>query len=126
MRWAKRSPEKRSWPVTDSLRDTTLTALTACFPAQLTSWLVNRTSTVLILDTAKGGVATAWMLHEMKARNMAPMAIVLNTVNTILAQGAAMAGMTMLAGFEVNVTEAVENESMVELDPETGSLRVLD
>ena len=81
---------------------------------------------ILILDTAKGGVATAWMLHEMKARNMAPMAIVLNTVNTILAQGAAMAGMTMLAGFEVDVTEAVENESMVELDPETGSLRVLD
>ena len=24
---------------------------------------------ILILDTAKGGVATAWMLHEMKARN---------------------------------------------------------
>ena len=43
-----------------------------------------------------------------------------------MAQGAAMAGMTMLAGFEVDVTEAVENESMVELDPETGSLRVLD
>ena len=23
---------------------------------------------ILVLDTAKGGVATAWMLHEMKAR----------------------------------------------------------
>lgn len=81
---------------------------------------------ILILDTAKGGVATAWMLHEMKARNMAPMAIVLNTVNTILAQGAAMAGMTMLAGFDVDVTKSVGNGSMVELDPDTGELRVLN
>ena len=25
---------------------------------------------VLVLDTAKGGVASAWMLHEMASRNM--------------------------------------------------------
>ncbi|PZQ77816.1 MAG: hypothetical protein DI563_02340 [Variovorax paradoxus] len=45
---------------------------------------------ILVLDTAKGGVATAWMLHEMRSRNMVPSAIVFNTVNTILAQGAAL------------------------------------
>src|SRR2546426_3906111 len=28
---------------------------------------------ILVLDTAKGGVATAWMLHEMKSRNMVPL-----------------------------------------------------
>ncbi len=33
---------------------------------------------ILVLDTAKGGVATAWMLHEMQSRHMAPLAIVLN------------------------------------------------
>src|SRR5215813_12337902 len=27
---------------------------------------------ILVLDTAKGGVATAWMLHEMAARGIAP------------------------------------------------------
>ena len=40
---------------------------------------------VLVLNTAKGGVATAWMLHEMKSRNLAPAAILLNSTNTILA-----------------------------------------
>ncbi|MCB2035219.1 MAG: DUF126 domain-containing protein, partial [Ottowia sp.] len=54
---------------------------------------------ILVLDTAKGGVATAWMLHEMRSRNMVPSAIVFNTVNTILAQGAALGDVSMLAGF---------------------------
>ncbi|RYF72178.1 MAG: DUF126 domain-containing protein, partial [Comamonadaceae bacterium] len=49
----------------------------------------NYVDKILVLDTAKGGVATAWMLHEMRSRNMCPSAIVFNTVNTILAQGAA-------------------------------------
>ena len=33
---------------------------------------------VLVLDSAKGGVATAWMLHDMKARGIIPAALVLN------------------------------------------------
>ena len=33
---------------------------------------------ILVLDAAKGGVATAWMLHEMAARGVMPAALVLN------------------------------------------------
>ncbi len=62
---------------------------------------------ILVLDTAKGGVATAWMLHEMRSRGVAPLAIVFNSVNPILAQGAALGDLTMLAGFDVDVTGAV-------------------
>jgi predicted aconitase with swiveling domain len=47
---------------------------------------------ILVLDTAKGGVASAWMLYEMKMRNLCPTAIIFNTVNPILAQGAAHGG----------------------------------
>src|SRR6266704_2615558 len=46
---------------------------------------------VLVLDAAKGGVATAWMLHEMTARGMAPAALALNVINPIMVQGAALA-----------------------------------
>ena len=49
---------------------------------------------VLVLVTAKGGVASAWMLREMAARGMAPKAIVFDRANTILAQGAAFAELT--------------------------------
>lgn len=80
---------------------------------------------ILVLDTAKGGVATAWMLHEMRSRNMAPLAIVFNTVNTILAQGAALGDVTMLAGFDVDITAQVPHGAMVEIDPAARTLRLL-
>ncbi len=81
---------------------------------------------ILVLDTAKGGVATAWMLHEMKARNMAPAGIIFNTVNTILAQGAALGDVTMMAGFDIDITAQIPNGAMVEVDPETKTIRVME
>ena len=81
---------------------------------------------ILILDTAKGGVATAWMLHEMQSLNMVPLAIVFNTVNTILAQGAALGDVTMLAGFNTDITGQIPNGATVEIDPEAKTIRVLE
>jgi uncharacterized protein len=72
---------------------------------------------VLVLDAAKGGVATAWMLHEMKARGVVPAALVLNAVNPIMVQGAALADFTMISGFDRDITQAIANGAMVEVDP---------
>jgi predicted aconitase with swiveling domain len=82
---------------------------------------------VLVLDRAKGGVATAWMLHEMTARGIVPAALVFNTVNPIMVQGAALAGSTMMSGFEVDITAAIPDGAMVEVDPtaDPPMLRVL-
>ena len=81
---------------------------------------------ILVLDTAKGGVATAWMLHEMKSRGIVPLALVLNSVNPILVQGAALGDVTMLAGFDEDITAAVPNGAEVEVNPQTGTLTVVD
>jgi predicted aconitase with swiveling domain len=72
---------------------------------------------ILVLDAAKGGVATAWMLNEMKARGMAPAALVLNAVNPIMVQGAALADLTMISGFALDITRAIPNGALVEVDP---------
>ena len=80
---------------------------------------------ILVLDVAKGGVATAWMLHEMASRGLAPLALVLNSVNPIMAQGAVFGGITLLAGFEEDVTAKVPPGALVELDPATRELRLL-
>ena len=80
---------------------------------------------VLVLDTAKGGVATAWMLHEMKSRGIVPLALVLNSVNPILAQGAALGEVPMLAGFDEDITAAVPNGAEVEVNPEAGVLTIV-
>ena len=78
---------------------------------------------ILVLDTAKGGVATAWMLHEMKSRGIVPLALVLNSVNPILAQGAALGDVPMLAGFDEDITAAIPNGADVEVNPQMNLLR---
>lgn len=80
---------------------------------------------ILVLDTAKGGVATAWMLRDMAARGLVPLAIVLNSVNPILVQGAAFGDVTMLVGFEGDVTAQVPHGATVEIDPAARTLEIL-
>src|SRR5215475_8279918 len=72
---------------------------------------------ILVLHTAKGGVASAWMLHEMASRGVIPLALVFNSVNPILAQGAALAELPMLAGFDEDITLTIPDGSDVEVDP---------
>lgn len=81
---------------------------------------------ILVLNTAKGGVATAWMLYEMKSRSVAPKAILLNKANTILAQGAALANMTMCDRFQDgDVTTLIRDGDTVEVNPGRGVVRIL-
>jgi predicted aconitase with swiveling domain len=82
---------------------------------------------VLVLDAAKGGVATAWMLHEMQARGIMPAALAFNRINPIMVQGAALADFTMISGFDCDITKAIPNGAEVEVDPrgERPFIRVL-
>lgn len=73
---------------------------------------------VLVLNGAKGGVATAWMLHEMKSRGIVPAALVFNTVNPIMVQGAAFAEISMMSGFATDITAEIPDGALVELDPQ--------
>jgi predicted aconitase with swiveling domain len=75
---------------------------------------------ILVLDAAKGGVATAWMLYEMQSRGVMPAALVLNAVNPIMAQGVALADFTMISGFDCDITQAIPSGAQVEVDPTGG------
>ncbi len=79
---------------------------------------------VLVLNTAKGGVATSWMLHEMRARNMAPAALLLNSANPIMAQGAAFAGLPFIDRFDRDITDAIRTGDEVTVDPASGVVTV--
>lgn len=81
---------------------------------------------ILVLNTSKGGVASAWMLYEMKSRGIAPKAILFNNANTILAQGAALADMTMCDRFEDgDVTTLIQSGQTVEVDPSAGIVTII-
>lgn len=81
---------------------------------------------ILVLDQAKGGVATAWMLHEMTVRGVIPLALVFNRVNPILAQGAALAGMTMVDRFDGDVTDLIRTGDTLRIDPAGGLVEILN
>lgn len=77
---------------------------------------------VLVLDNAKGGVATSWMLREMRSRGMAPLALLLNASNPIMAQGAAFAELTFMDRFEVDITQVLRTGARVTVDPGSGTV----
>ena len=80
---------------------------------------------IMVFNTAKGGVASAWMLHEMVSRGVAPRALLFNIVNPILAQGAALAGMALCDRFaDGDVTRLIGTGDRVTVDPAAGRVMV--
>ena len=80
---------------------------------------------IMVFNTAKGGVASAWMLHEMSSRGIAPKAILFNHVNPILAQGAALANMALCDRFaDGDVTQLIRSGDRVTVDPAAGRVTI--
>jgi hypothetical protein len=84
---------------------------------------VNR---ILVLDGAKGGVATAWMLHDMAARRIVPRALIFNQVNPIIAQGAAFGGVALVDRFAGDVTLLFRTGDELRVDPAAGVVEILN
>jgi predicted aconitase with swiveling domain len=81
---------------------------------------------ILVLDGARGGVATAWMLHDMAARGIAPRALIFNRVNPIIAQGAAFGGLALVDRFDGDVTLLLRTGDELRVDPAAGIVEILN
>lgn len=81
---------------------------------------------ILVLDQAKGGVATAWMLRDMRERGIVPLALVFNRVNPILAQGAAFGAVTMVDRFDGDVTDLIRTGDELRIEPAAGTVTILN
>lgn len=81
---------------------------------------------ILVLDQAKGGVATAWMLRDMMERGVVPLALIFNRVNPILAQGAAFGGVAMVDRFAGDVTDLIRTGDRLRVDPAAGTVEILN
>jgi len=81
---------------------------------------------ILVFDTAKGGVATAWMLHEMASCGIVPKALIFNRVNPILAQGAAFGNVALVDRFAGDVTQIFRTGDELRVDPSIGIVEILN
>ena len=80
-----------------------------------------------MLNEAKGGVATAWMLRDMAECGLAPLALVFNRVNPILAQGAVFAAVALVDRFvDGDVTDLIHTGDRLRIDPAAGVVEILD
>jgi predicted aconitase with swiveling domain len=79
---------------------------------------------ILVLNAAKGGVASAWMLREMVVMEKAPLALLLNDANPVMAQGAAFANLPFMDRFETDITRAVRTGDLLYVDPATGVVTI--
>lgn len=87
----------------------------------------NYVERILVLNTAKGGVASAWMLREMAERGITPKAYLFNTVNPILAQGAAFGEVSLVDRFEAgDVTRLIYTSDTLRVDPAAGIVTILN
>ena len=82
----------------------------------------NYLNKVLVLNIAKGGVASAWMLYEMVTRKMAPISLLLNYANPIMAQGAAHANLPMIDRFDGDITTMIKTGEKMTVEPKTGKI----
>lgn len=79
---------------------------------------------IIVLDIAKGGVASAWMLHVLMKGNHRPKALLLNRANPIMGQGASFGQMPMIDRFTVNITHVLKTGDWLRLNPGEGTVEV--
>lgn len=81
---------------------------------------------ILLFPSAKGGVAAGWAYFDLYARNLAPAAFVFQTVNTVMVQGAVMAGIPILDGISVADYQKIKTGDELEIDGDHCIIRVFN
>jgi len=80
---------------------------------------------ILVCTTAKGGIATSWMLLDMVTRGMAPLAILFRETNPVMVQGAVLAGVAMLHRLAPDPVETIQTGDRLRVDPSNGTVEIL-
>jgi predicted aconitase with swiveling domain len=80
---------------------------------------------VLVCTTAKGGIATSWMLLDMVSRQVAPLAILFQTTNPVMVQGAVLAGVAMMHRLDPDPVATIRTGDRLRVDPASGTVEIL-
>lgn len=81
---------------------------------------------VLACSAASGGVAGGWAFYEMRTRGVSPAAMLFNVANPVMVQGAVVAGIAIMDGFECNLLDALCTGDRVIVDPKIRAVTVVE
>lgn len=86
---------------------------------------VNIRDKILFFPSAKGGIAAGWAFHDIKAKGIAPKALVFGVTNPVMVQGAVFADLTITEGWSRDPRECIRTGDIVRVDPATRTIRLL-
>ena len=72
---------------------------------------------VLVIPTAKGGVAGGWAFQDMKYKGIAPLALVFGRLNPVMVQGAVLANIPITEGSSIELLDVIRTGDRVCVDP---------
>lgn len=79
---------------------------------------------ILVFATAKGGVATAWRLLDLAARATAPRALIFDTTNPVMVQGAVLADLPIVHALSPPAVTTIRSGDWLRLRPADGTVDV--
>jgi len=75
---------------------------------------------VLIVTTAKGGVAAGWAFYDLAQRGLAPRALICRSTNPVFVQGCVLAGIAILHRLAPDPIGALATGDWLRLEPRRG------
>lgn len=86
---------------------------------------INIRDKILFFPTAKGGIAAGWAFYDIKAKGIAPKALVFGVTNPVMVQGAVFANLTLTEGWSRDPGECIRTGDIVRVDPAAKTIRLL-
>ena len=78
---------------------------------------VNIRDKILFFPTAKGGIAAGWAFYDIKAKGIAPKALIFGVTNPVMVQGAVFADITITEGWSRDPRTCIATGDTVRVDP---------
>ncbi len=86
---------------------------------------VNIRDKILFFPTAKGGIAAGWAFFDIKAKGIAPKALVFGVTNPVMVQGAVFANITITEGWSQAPEESIRTGDFVRVNPQAKTIELL-
>jgi uncharacterized protein len=72
---------------------------------------------ILVIPTAKGGVAGGWAFFDLLHKGIAPLALVFGKLNPVMVQGAVLANMPITEGWDQDILSLLKTGDRITIDP---------
>jgi hypothetical protein len=86
---------------------------------------INIRGKILFFPTAKGGIAAGWAFYDIKAKGIAPKALIFGVTNPVMVQGAVFANLTITEGWSHDPRKCIRTGDIVRVDPGMKTIRLL-